>query len=674
MTLPAPTETPRTLKGARLAGIAVLTAFAALALGCIWFLAEAGQRDAATRVNAHREVSAAAAYSVTQPLARGDLAGARTALTAFERLSNLNAIHAYDSADHEILSWRSSRQPSASPGDNVITPLAVSGRTVGRLDMVFASDGEPGLAWRATVLGAALLLSSAGFGILFGAMLTSKMLKPLKLLAQSMRDIGEAEAFRAPTPPKHEDHFEEITQVIEAFYDLLARLDERQTALRIALETLAKDRDAAVDANQTKSEFLANISHEIRTPLNGVLSMVEIIQTEPLSPLQSERLAVVRKSGEALLTVVNDVLDLSRIEAGQLVLALKAFRPSDLAQEVIASFTAMAQAKGLELRHASDTSAQTWRMGDAARVRQVLSNLVSNAIKFTTEGFIEVRVGGAEGEFRMSVIDTGRGVARDLAPLLFKKFSQLTPHSPEAVEGAGLGLSICHDLCTLMGGTIWTDLDRARGAAFHVVLPLQAAPASEIPRRRTDGARTSPKPTLAMPPRPTAQIQALDVSEPVKSNPPPLEAAEPEAEPELGVLRVLAAEDNTTNRLVLEAMIGILGYAMDIVMDGQAAVDAWSQTDYDVILMDIQMPILDGLGATREIRAREAASGRARTPIIAVSANAMNHQVSDYLSAGMDAHVPKPIELTRLHAAIESAMNGVNSLMSDGDDKARDAG
>ncbi len=670
MTLPAPTETPSTLKGVRLAGIAVLTAFAALALGCIWFLAEAGQRDAATRVNAHREVSAAAAYSVTQPLARGDLAGARTALAAFERLSNLNAIHAYDSSDHEILSWRSSREPSASPGDLVISPLAVSGRTVGRLDMAFASDGEPGQAWRATVLGAALLLSSAGFGILFGAMLTSKMLKPLKLLAQSMRDMGDAEAFRAPALAKHEDHSEEITQVIEAFYDLLGRLDERQTALRIALETLAKDRDAAVDANQTKSEFLANISHEIRTPLNGVLSMVEVIQTEPLSPLQSERLAVVRKSGEALLTVVNDVLDLSRIEAGQLVLARKAFRPSDLAQEVIASFTAMAQAKGLELRNASDTSAQTWRMGDAARVRQVLSNLVSNAIKFTTEGFIEVRVGGAEGEFRMSVVDTGRGVARDLAPLLFKKFSQLTPQSPDSVEGAGLGLSICHDLCTLMGGKIWTDLDRPRGAAFHVALPLEAAPASEIPRRRTDGARTTPEPILAVPPQPTAEIPALDVAEPVRSSPPSPEAAEPEP----GVLRVLAAEDNTTNRLVLEAMIGILGYAMDIVMDGQAAVDAWSQTDYDVILMDIQMPILDGLGATREIRAREAASGRARTPIIAVSANAMNHQVSDYLSAGMDAHVPKPIELTRLHAAIESAMNGVNSLISDGDDMARDAG
>jgi CheY-like chemotaxis protein len=315
------------------------------------------------------------------------------------------------------------------------------------------------------------------------------------------------------------------------------------------------------------------------------------------------------------------------------------------------------------------------RLGDPARLRQVLNNLIANSLKFTAAGRVKVEMRIVDDALRLSVTDTGIGLEPDQVERVFEKYATGDLRGRhEAGGGAGLGLAISKDICELMGGRIWAEPDRPKGAAFHVRLPLPPAPADG---NAADGIATDERPAESPPSLPPPR------QDPPQLVPAPIRPREPDfadlaaalretgtvdgtptlpAQPDAAEavpdrpLRVLAAEDNTTNRLVLEAMVGILGFDMDIVGDGQAAVEAWQLGDYDVILMDIQMPVLDGIAATRRIRAEEQNTGRPRTPIVAVSANAMNHQVAEYLAAGMDRHVAKPIELARLHGAIVEAL------------------
>jgi CheY-like chemotaxis protein len=260
------------------------------------------------------------------------------------------------------------------------------------------------------------------------------------------------------------------------------------------------------------------------------------------------------------------------------------------------------------------------RRGDPMRIGQILNNLVSNALKFTQAGEVKVAIegygpGGREG-LRFTVSDTGIGIPADKLSVLFEKFSQADGSNTRKYGGTGLGLAICRELARLMRGTISVDSVEGQGSTFTVNIPA--------PRIATDAAALK-------------------------------EVAVP-AEPRDGALRVLAAEDIPTNQLVLRTIMQTFGVEIDMVENGREAIDAWKAGEYDLILMDIQMPEMDGVAATRAIRSLEAATGRPRTPIIAVSANAMSHQVSDYLAAGMDGHVAKPIELTKLHAAIESVL------------------
>jgi two-component system, sensor histidine kinase len=426
----------------------------------------------------------------------------------------------------------------------------------------------------------------------------------------------------------------------------LARRHAEELALRDGeIAVLSTAREAAESANRLKSEFLATISHEIRTPLNGVLAMAEVMAADELDPTQRDRLAVVLKSGEAVMQLLNDVLDLARIEAGQLTLETAVFDPGRVAEEAVAAFRPLAASRGLLLQLIVSDAAHAPRLGDAARLRQVLNNLIANSLKFTAAGRIKVEMRVVDDSLRLSVTDTGIGIAPSDLNRVFDRFASGDPRSRNGTGGGtGLGLAISKTLCELMGGRIWADPDRAKGAAFHVRLPLP--PAEAVALAHPQPAPDNQRGASPVPDRP-------GTAEPPLARPPePETAAEPVDRP----LRVLAAEDNVTNRLVLEAMVGILGFEMDIVGDGEAAVDAWRNGDYDVILMDIQMPVLDGIGATRRIREQEKLSGRARTPIVAVSANAMNHQVADYLAAGMDRHVAKPIELSRLHSAIVEAL------------------
>ena len=390
------------------------------------------------------------------------------------------------------------------------------------------------------------------------------------------------------------------------------------TQRKLAERALIQAKEEAEAATLAKSAFLATMSHEIRTPLNGVLGMAQAMAAGPLTSEQRERLDVIHQSGETLLAVLNDVLDLSKIEAGRLELEEAEFDIGAVARGAQAAFAAVAAQKGLAFDLKVTRAAAGAYVGDATRVRQLLSNLISNALKFTEQGGVTVTVGRRAGALALSVVDTGIGMSQDELAGLFQKFVQADASTTRRFGGTGLGLAICRELADLMGGSMEVKSAPGEGSTFIAVLPL-----------------------------PRGEDRA-----PHASN----RATEAHAPPNAG-LRLLAAEDNPMNQLVLKTLLGQVGIEPVIVNDGVDAVAAWESGEWDVILMDVQMPRMDGPTATRFIRERELAQRRRRTPIVALTANAMTHQMHEYLSAGMDGFVAKPIEVGRLFSALEAAMS-----------------
>jgi PAS domain S-box-containing protein len=388
-----------------------------------------------------------------------------------------------------------------------------------------------------------------------------------------------------------------------------------------AERALVEAKEEAEAATRAKSSFLATMSHEIRTPLNGVLGMAQAMAAGPLEAAQRERLDVIRQSGETLLTLLNDVLDLSKIEAGRLELEAAEFDIGAVASGAHAAFAPVAAQKGVAFDLKVTRAAGGVYLGDATRVRQVLNNLISNALKFTETGQVTVTAGRRRGELTLAVVDTGIGMSEVQQAALFQQFAQADASTTRRFGGTGLGLAICRELVELMGGRIEVKSAEGEGSSFVVTLPL-----------------------------PRGERQTRKAASPRKASAEPVSSAGAD-------LRVLAAEDNPVNQLVLKALLAQIGIEPVIVGDGVDAVAAWEAADWDLILMDVQMPRMDGPTAVRFIRGREAAQGRRRTPIVALTANAMTHQVNEYLAAGMDGFVAKPIAVERLFAALEAALS-----------------
>jgi signal transduction histidine kinase/CheY-like chemotaxis protein len=389
------------------------------------------------------------------------------------------------------------------------------------------------------------------------------------------------------------------------------------TKSRALLEAQA----AMLAASRAKSEFLARMSHEIRTPLNGVLGMAQALAAEPgLKPGHRSSLGVIRQSGESLLAILNDVLDLSKVEAGKLELENIPFDLEATVRGAQETFAPQAAAKGLAFRLDFGDEVGGTYFGDPTRVRQILYNLLSNAVKFTEAGEISLSVARAADALEVVVADSGIGIAPEHVGRLFGRFQQVDSSTTRRFGGTGLGLSICRELAELMGGSIEVRSEAGRGSRFIVVLPLSRLgdAVAEVGR----GADT-------------------------------LEAGLARDRP---APRVLAAEDNPVNQLVLKTLLAQAGIEPTMVGDGQAAIEAWRTGQFDLILMDVQMPVMDGISATRAIRAAEAEDGRARTPILAITADAMQHQVIEHMAAGVDGHVAKPIDAGKLYEAIAVAV------------------
>ena len=401
------------------------------------------------------------------------------------------------------------------------------------------------------------------------------------------------------------------------FWSARAQLSAAWGELMDAREAAEERERAAEAANRAKSNFLATMSHELRTPLNGVLGMVQALTTEELTKVQHERVKIIRRSSESLLAVLNDLLDLSKIEASALELEVAEFDLEHLVRGVVAAYQPLADKKDLTFEFEISEAACGRYDGDSARIRRILYSLADNAVKFTETGGVKLSVSLGAGEVVFAIADTGIGIAPEDIEHLFEGFYQADAGRTRRFGGAGLGLAICREITQLMGGAIEASSEPGQGSTFVVRLPLAPAAAH---------------------------------AEPARAEPP---AGEPEA---AGELRVLAAEDNDTNQLVLKTLLSQAGINPTLVDNGRQALEAWEAQHWDIILMDIQMPIMDGVVATTAIRQREAETGRPRTPIIAVTANAMTHQVEEYQAAGMDGMVPKPIDITALFQAMERAL------------------
>jgi len=392
---------------------------------------------------------------------------------------------------------------------------------------------------------------------------------------------------------------------------LVVGLSERR--YRRHLHAARRNAEAASEA---KSRFLANTSHEIRTPLNGIMGMAQLLSRSPLSVEQREHLEIILRSGAMLSTVLNDVLDLSKIEAGQLSLDPREFDLADCIETACRAFAGLAHEKGVAFEIEIAPDALGCWLGDDGRIRQILSNLCSNAVKFTAAGGVLVRVGQSGGRLQVRVQDTGIGIPADKQEDMFREFSQADASTTRTYGGTGLGLAISRRLAGLMGGALTVESRLGEGSAFSLDLPIQRlGDATSAPEAQASAERLTPQ-----------------------------------------GLRILAADDNEINRRILQSVLAPFCSDLMLVADGAEAVAAFKAGSFDLVLMDIQMPRQDGVVSTREIRAFEAAEGRSRTPILALTANLMTEQLSDYAQAGMDGHIGKPIDFPMLFEALNRVM------------------
>jgi signal transduction histidine kinase/ActR/RegA family two-component response regulator len=383
-------------------------------------------------------------------------------------------------------------------------------------------------------------------------------------------------------------------------------------------------RRSAEAANRAKSEFLANMSHEIRTPLNGVVAVADMLARADLEPKEREMVEIIRSSGDTLQRLLSDILDLARIESGKITIETAPFHAGAMVRDVCALSELRCNEKGVRLGVAIAPEIDGMVTGDLVRVRQVLTNFLSNAVKFTDRGRITVRAERtAEGLARFTVTDTGVGFDPADKGRVLGRFQQADSSITRRFGGTGLGLAICCELAQLMGGRVDCDSKPGEGSVFWMELPLEPAAA--------EAAASAPE---------TAAADAGERSE---------------------TLRVLLADDHPTNRKVVELMLG--GGLADLVSveDGQQALDALAQGRFDLVLMDMQMPVMDGLSAVREIRRREAAAGSAAIPIIMLTANALPEHVAEAAKAGADRHLGKPFTAQQLFEAIGEVLEAAEA-------------
>ena len=492
------------------------------------------------------------------------------------------------------------------------------------------------------------LILSAALLMIFYFVLTRPMLNVISALSQVR--ASSPEKVRLPIPHNHRDdeigtmvgiinqHLETIdsslaqlrqaesamknysTQLEQEVEDRTREISEKNQALQRGNRALVKAKEDAVRRARARANFLASMSHEIRTPLNGVLGMLGLALEGDLDPAERNRLEIALIAGESLLELLNDILDISKVEAGKLSLETIPFSVRRLIEECATLHAQQAQSKNIYLVNEIDPDLPESFLGDPTRVRQVLNNLLSNAIKFTEEGGVRIRAGYSGGSLRIDVVDTGIGMSKEGLHRIFSPFSQADADTTRLYGGTGLGLTLCRQLVERMHGQILVDSLEGSGTHFTVTLPLPVHDAGPADAE----AVASRNPRLG-----------------ITSEQPQSETDQP--------LSILLVEDNQVNQLVASSLLKKLGHQADHAENGQKAIHALEQKHYDMVLMDCQMPVMNGYEATQRIRQNP---NWKSLPIIAVTANVMQGDREDCLASGMNDYITKPYKRDELRAVI----------------------
>lgn len=569
-----------------------------------------------------RQISPILIAATVAPLAQSDYATVQSVLSESISLKGVQYLVVTDSQGNQVANsgWPANQALPDAEAEfdassqltkqvyHVQKPILMYGQRLGTLH--FGLDLSHIVAAKRALLtqGALIALGELALSFLLLMVLGFWLTRHLTDLTRASREVTAGNLEPAPV----KEGPDELGQLGAAFNTMSRTLHER-------VQELLQAKEQAEQSNRAKSEFLANMSHEIRTPMNGIMGLTDLVLDSPLAPQQREHLELVKTSTHALLNIVNDILDFSKIEAGKLGVEEIEFDLPALVEQTLAPLEIRARGKGLQMHRQAPDSAAGPVQGDPSRIRQVLTNLVGNAIKFTEQGHItvgwECRPDEADN-YHFWVSDTGIGIAPDKQRSIFEAFTQADNSTTRNYGGTGLGLTISLTLVHLMGGRMWLDSAPGRGSTFHF--------------------------TVRLAPGQTVEAVALPQSSAVPSlSSPQSESVQP---PDAQGLRVLVVEDHPVNQMLATQLIERAGHRVTLAKNGEEGLQAVMQHPFDVVFMDMQMPVMDGLAATRAIRAYELAQQRPPVHIVAMTANALPADRQACAQAGMNDFVAKPFK------------------------------
>jgi len=524
-------------------------------------------------------------------------------------------------------------------------PVVWQGSELGVLEIWIETLPSNDLIKDTLLIASLAILLAASLAYLLARRLGRRVLQPVRQLSTLMVDMTSREDY---TGRFQSSDIQEINTLGESLNSMLLAIEDREHSLQQAIKALEVARDEAQRVADTKTSFLANMSHEIRTPMNGVVGMISLIKETELSKRQRVYFDTIEKSAAGLLVVIDDILDFTKLESGHLRIRTAPFSLSDLLATLNTIFEMQAANKGLKFQLVSADGLPDRVIGDPARLRQLLLNLIGNAVKFTDEGSVELLVTPiAESEaslIRFEVVDTGIGIPEEKQPGIFKEFYQVDITSTRAYGGTGLGLALCRELAQLMGGSVSFSSTEGEGSCFWLDVPLPGDLLNPFAIR--------PAAELSIDSNP---FKSALLAEPTGTPPKLAVKVDPKTWSALTFLRVLVVDDSEVNRFILCELLGTLGIKATVACNGEEAVAAFKHSTLDVIFMDIQMPVMDGVAATAAIKTLQ--SDQNFSPdcvIVGVSAHAMSGDREKYLALGMSDYLTKPIDRKHLESCLSA--------------------